>query len=95
MRLICRPPNWEDFVQLTFSEIRLYGAENFQIAGRLRAVIEYASQVLPDDRRPALLSELDLLDRMLERIYVFPKDLNLAQTPDSQGLGGSRRRPRG
>jgi len=91
LRLIRRTPNWEDFVQLTFSEIRLYGAENFQIARRLRAVIEYASQVLPDDRRPALLSELDLLDRMLERIYVFPEDLNLARTPDSQGLGGSGR----
>lgn len=30
-------PNWEDFVQLAFSEIRLYGAENFQVARRLRA----------------------------------------------------------
>ncbi|OWV99868.1 DUF2254 domain-containing protein [Rhizobium sp. R693] len=89
LRLIRRTPNWEDFVQLTFSEIRLYGAENFQIARRLRAVIEYASQVLPDERRPALLSELDLLDRMLEKIYVFPEDLILARTPDSQGLGGS------
>lgn len=92
LRLICRTPNWEDFVQLTFSEIRLYGAENFQIARRLRAVIEYASQILPSDHRPALLRELDLLDRMLERIYVFPEDLNLARTPDSQGLGGSERR---
>jgi hypothetical protein len=94
LRLICRTTNWEDFVQLTFSEIGLYGAENFQIARRFRAVIEFASQVLPDDRRPALLSELDLRDRMLERIYVFPEDLNLAQTPDSQGLGGSERRSR-
>ncbi|WP_246827168.1 DUF2254 domain-containing protein [Rhizobium binae] len=91
LRLIRRTPNWEDFVQLTFSEIRLYGAENFQVARRLRAMIEYASQVLPDDRRPALLIELDLLDRMLERIYLFPEDLMLARTPDSQGLGGSAR----
>lgn len=91
LRLIRRTPNWEDFVQLTFSEIRLYGAENFQIARRLRAMIEYSSQVLPDDRRPALLAELDILNRTLERIYVFPEDLRLARTPDSQGLGGSAR----
>ncbi|MBB3545247.1 MULTISPECIES: DUF2254 domain-containing protein [unclassified Rhizobium] len=89
LRLVRRTPNWEDFVQLTFSETRLYGAENFQIARRLRAVIEYALQVLPDDRRPALLQELDLMDRMLERIYLMPEDLALARTPDSQGLGGA------
>ncbi|EJC75143.1 putative membrane protein [Rhizobium leguminosarum bv. trifolii WSM2012] len=93
LRLIRKTPNWEDFVQLSFSEIRLYGAENFQIARRLRAVIEYALQVLPDDRRPALLIELDLLDRMMEKIYLLPEDLMLARTPDSQGLGGSARLP--
>lgn len=92
LRLICRTPNWEDFVQLTFSEIRLYGAENFQIARRMRAVIEYALEVLPDSRRPTLLAELELLDRMLEKIYVLPEDLKLARTPDSQGLGGTGRR---
>ncbi|MBX5071633.1 DUF2254 domain-containing protein [Rhizobium lentis] len=95
LRFICRTPNWEDFVQLTFSEIRLYGAENFQIARRLRAMIEYASQILPNDRRPALLAELDLLDRMLERTYVFREDLALARTPDSQGLGGAAERTSG
>ena len=92
LRLIRKTPNWEDFVELTFSEIRLYGAENFQIARRLRAVIEYALQVLPDDRHRALLNELDLLDRMLEQIYVLPEDLILARTPDTQGLGGAGRR---
>ena len=42
-RLIFRTPNWEDFVALTFSEIRLYGAGNFRIARRLRAMIEEPS----------------------------------------------------
>lgn len=91
LRLVRRMPDWGDFVQLTFSEIRLYGAENFQVARRLRAVIEYACQVLPECRRPELLRELDLLDRMVAKIYEFPEDLMLAQTPDSQGLGGTAR----
>ena len=40
LRLIFPTPNWADFVQLTFREIRLYGAENFQVARRLHAMIE-------------------------------------------------------
>jgi uncharacterized membrane protein len=31
LRVIFLTPNWDDFVQLAFREIRLYGAENFQI----------------------------------------------------------------
>jgi len=35
LRMIFRTPDWDDFVQLAYSEIRLYGAENFQIARRV------------------------------------------------------------
>src|SRR6202008_3807685 len=38
-RLIFPPPGWDDFVQLPFSEIRQFGAANFQIARRLRAMV--------------------------------------------------------
>jgi len=89
LRVIFRTPNWEDFVQLTFSEIRLYGAENFQIARRLRAMVENLAQTLPEHRRPALRNELDLLDRALEKLYTLPEDLALARVPDTQGLGGA------
>jgi uncharacterized membrane protein len=89
LRVIFRTPNWEDFVQLAFSEIRLYGAENFQVARRLRAMIDNLLQSLPERRLPALRRELDLLNRTLERLYLFPDDLALARVPDSQGLGGS------
>ena len=40
LRLIFPTPNWDDFVQLTCREIRLYGADNFQVARRLRAMID-------------------------------------------------------
>jgi uncharacterized membrane protein len=89
LRVIFRTPNWEDFVQLAFSEIRQYGAENFQVSRRLHAMIENLMQSLPERRLPALCRELDLLDRTLERLHVFPEDLTLARIPDSQGLGGS------
>src|SRR5215475_13058780 len=39
MRVLFRTPDWEDFVQLACREIRLYGADNYQVARRLRAMI--------------------------------------------------------
>ena len=89
LRLILPTPNWEDFVKLTFNEIRLYGAENFQVARRLRALIENLSASLVESRQPALRGELDLLDRTLETAHAFPEDLALARQPDLQGLGGA------
>ncbi len=89
LRVLFPTPNWEDFVQLACREIRLYGAENFQIARRLRAMIDNLVKTLPESRRPALLEERDLLDRAIEKLYVLPEDLAFARTPDSQGIGGS------
>jgi uncharacterized membrane protein len=89
LRVVFPTPNWEDFVQLTCREIRIYGTENLQIARRLRAMIENLDAVLPETRRPALRLELDLLDRMIERVYLLPEDAALARIADTQGLGGS------
>jgi uncharacterized membrane protein len=93
-RLIMRTPNWEDFVQLSCCEIRLYGAENPQIARRMRAMLENLIQTLPPNRHPALQQELALLDGAIERLYASPEDMALARTSDSQGLGGASRRER-
>jgi uncharacterized membrane protein len=89
LRVIFRTPDWDDFVQLAYSEIRLYGAENFQVARRLRAMTENLIQTLPEDRHAALRRELDLLDRAVVTLYPFPEDLALARIPDTQGLGGA------
>jgi uncharacterized membrane protein len=89
LRVIFRTPNWDDFIHLAFAEIRFYGASNVQIARRLRAMIINLANTLPAERHAALHLEYDLLDRMLEKLYVLPEDLALARIPDSQGLGGS------
>jgi uncharacterized membrane protein len=88
-RVIFRTPNWEDFVHITFREIRFCGAGSLQIARRLRAMIENLLQTLPEQRHPALHEELELLDRALAREHLFPEDMALARIPDSQGMGGS------
>jgi uncharacterized membrane protein len=88
-RVVFRTPNWEDFVHLTFTEIRQCGAGSIQIARRLRAMVINLAQTLPEHRHPALHAELDLLDRAIARHLMFPEDLAMARIPDSQGLGGA------
>lgn len=92
-RVVFRTPNWEDFVHITFREIRYCGADSLQIARRLRAMIENLLQSLPEHRHPALHAELELLDRAITKQHVFPEDLALARIADSQGLGGSSNTP--
>jgi uncharacterized membrane protein len=89
VRVIWRTPNWEDFVHISFREIRQCGAGSIQIARRLRAAVENLIQSLPEHRHDALRVELTLLDRAVASKHPFPEDLALARIPDSQGLGGS------
>jgi uncharacterized membrane protein len=93
-RVIFRTPNWDDIVELSCREIRLYGAENYQVARRLRAMLENLALTLPEHRRPALHKELRLLDQALVSLNLMPDDLELARTPDLQGLGAPIRQPR-
>lgn len=87
-RVIFRTPNWEDFVHLAFSEIRACGSNNLQIVRRLRAMIENLVQTLPAHRHVALLQEQSLLNREIEKNFIYPEDLALARIADAQGLGG-------
>jgi uncharacterized membrane protein len=89
LRVVVRTPNWEDFVHLTFTEIRFCGAQNMQIARRLRAMIENLIETLPKHRHVALLQELTLLDREVERCFIYAEDRALARVGDPQGLGGA------
>jgi uncharacterized membrane protein len=89
LRVIFRTPDWNDFVHLACCEIRFYGASNVQIARRLRAMLFNLANTLPGERHAALRQELELLDAMLEKLYLLPPDLALARIADSQGLGGS------
>ena len=88
LRVVFRTPNWEDFVHLTFSEIRACGCNNLQIVRRLRSMIENLLMTLPKHRHSALLEQLKLLDQEAERLFKYPEELKLARVGDSQGLGG-------
>jgi uncharacterized membrane protein len=94
LRMIFRTPNWDDFVHLSFSEIRACGSNNLQIVRRLRAMIDNLVQTLPAPRHAALLQQLNLLNREIERNFIYPEELSLAHIGDAQGLGGHSEKPK-
>jgi uncharacterized membrane protein len=88
-RLVFRTPNWEDYVRVACREIRACGANNLQVARRMRAMLESLRRTLSERRHAALDQELDLLNRAVEMHFSFAEDLALARIPDTQGLGAS------
>ncbi len=86
--LLYRTPNWEDFVRLAITEIRLFGGNSIQIARRLRAMLENLIQILPEQRRAVLQQELILLHKTAQHFYPDPEDRALAEVSDRQGVGG-------
>jgi uncharacterized membrane protein len=91
LRLLYPTPQWEDFVMLAASEIRLFGASSLQVPRRLQAMLEHLIAVLPEARSPALRQELALLHSAVERAYLEGEDRRRAETGDRQGIGGSSR----
>jgi uncharacterized membrane protein len=88
-RVIFRTPNWEDYVYVSCTEIRAYGAGNVQVARRMRAMLENLIATLPARRHAALEAERRRLDLAVASLYSIPEDRELAGVPDAQGLGGS------
>jgi uncharacterized membrane protein len=88
-RVIFRTPNWEHYVQVACNEIRASGANNLQVARRMRAMLLNLRSTLPEHRHPTLDTELDLLDWAIKTHFTRPEELALAMIPDTQGLGGS------
>ena len=92
-RLVYPTPSWEDLVALSLDEIRAFGAGQYQIARRLRAVLEDLVADLPEERRPALVRQRQLLDEAVERLVpATQRDDALVADPQGLGLGGNRRR---
>lgn len=89
LRLCYGTPDWIDFVSLGVTEIRHYGASSMQVARRLHGLLDHLLRVLPEPRKAALLQELDLLNRAIQRSFPDEEDRAGAQVGDAQGIGGS------
>lgn len=91
-RLVLRGRTWEDYLQLAVSEIRDYGATSTQVCRRLRALFDGLLDSLPPTQHPAVRAEADLLSESVERAFPDATRRAVAQTADSQGVGGRSRR---
>jgi uncharacterized membrane protein len=79
---------WTDYLTLSVTEIREYGASSVQVVRRLRAMLDELSGSVLQQRREAVLSELDRLDGAVAAEWGDTVDLELAQKSDRQGIGG-------
>jgi uncharacterized membrane protein len=89
LRLLYRTPDWEDFVALAITEIRLFGRNSIQIVRRMRAMLENLIDTVPAHRAALLRRELALLDRGVEQDFRDPEDRACAAAADSLGVGGA------
>lgn len=93
LRLTEQVMTWNDYVRLAFTEVRLAGAGSPQVARRIRAALNDLLTVAPEDRRPVLELQLDLLLGAVERDYEDDRDIEVASGVDSSGIGASGREP--
>jgi uncharacterized membrane protein len=93
LRLIFPVPTWQDYLELSFDEIRKYGASSVQVIRRLRAALVGLDDVVPSaERRDAVRHYLDHLNAAVSRSTLDEHDQSMASVEDRQGLGLSRQR---
>ncbi len=93
LRLTFPVPTWEDYLDLSFDEIRQFGATSIQVIRRLRAALVGLVETLTiEPRRNAVLQYLEHLNLGIERSQFDLRDQETASHEDRQGLGRSRRR---
>ena len=89
VRLVYPTPTWDDLVELALDEIRAFGAGQYQVARRLRALLDALITDLPQHRRPALKTQSALLADAVEHSYRQTQRAP-ALVPDRQGIGMPR-----
>jgi uncharacterized membrane protein len=90
IRLIYPTPTWEDLVELALDEIRQCGANQYQIARRLRSLLNSLLADLPERRRPPLRKQLALLNDAVASAFTEGQRAD-ALIEDPQGIGMARR----
>jgi uncharacterized membrane protein len=93
LRLVFPMPTWEDYLRLSFDEIRQFGATSVQVMRRLRAALAGIAESVADETRTAAVQQyLRQLDVGIERSALDAEDRATASEEDRQGLGVSRKR---
>jgi uncharacterized membrane protein len=92
VRLVYPMPTWEDYLTLSFDEIRQYGATSVQVLRRLRsALVDLAASLTSAERAAVVRHYLAQLDLGIEHSALDAEDRFKARQEDRQGLGLSRK----
>jgi uncharacterized membrane protein len=93
LRLTFPMPTWEDYLALSFDEIRQFGATSVQVMRRLRSALAgLMESITVPARAEALRHYIKHLDLALDRSAFDAQDQTMARYEDRQGLGLSRKR---
>jgi len=95
VRLVFPVMCWDDFVVMSFEEIRLAGAASPQVTRRVAAALEDLLEVAPPERQGVLQEQLALLHKAVREAAPPGADIELNLRADNLGLGvlaGDRRR---
>ncbi|MEV4560199.1 DUF2254 domain-containing protein [Kitasatospora sp. NPDC049285] len=87
VRLVQSVPGWQATVDLAFTEIRICGSGHPQVTRRLVAALDDLLRITPEERRPPLLRQRQLLDRAVAAAVPDPENRAFALEPDRQGIG--------
>ena len=90
VRLVTKTVSWDDYVRLSFEEIRNRAAGSVQVTRRLRACFEDLLQCAPEERRAPLERQLRLLDAEIDGNGASSPDSAVWRQSDPQGIGASR-----
>jgi uncharacterized membrane protein len=94
VRMVFPVPTWQDYLELSFDEIRQFGATSVQVIRRLRSVlVGLAEAVSVAERRAEVQRCLAHLNLGVGRSEFDDLDQAAALQEDRQGLGLSRKRP--
>jgi uncharacterized membrane protein len=74
---------------LAVDETHQFGEGSVQVTRRLRALLEDLREAVPDFRRPAIDTELELVDAAADRAFTDRGDRVSAAARDRQGLGAA------
>jgi uncharacterized membrane protein len=96
LRLTFPMPTWEDYLALSFDEIRQFGTTSVQVMRRLRSALAgLMESITVPSRIEALRRYVRHLDLAIDRSSFDAEDQTMARHEDRQGLGLSRKGTRG
>jgi uncharacterized membrane protein len=91
VRVVFPAPAWNDYLELSFDEIRQFGAQSLQVNRRMRSALTSLAASIPDtQRRAAILHYLHHLNENLRTSTFDAEDRATGMQEDRQGLGLTR-----